>query len=119
MKPAVDALDRNEDVQQRATIELKEHANTIVREMASSSEASTKFMNSINRKIFALLNSHEVHERIGGILAIDRLLDVEGEENTTKITRFANYLRIVLPNPDPTVMALAAKALGIFQYLCV
>jgi FKBP12-rapamycin complex-associated protein len=40
------------------------------------------------------------------------LVDFDGEENATKITRFANYLRIVLPGSDPQVMALSAKALG-------
>lgn len=43
---------------------------------------------------------------------LDRLLDFDGEENATKITRFANYLRNVLPGNDPNVMTLASKALG-------
>lgn len=39
-------------------------------------------------------------------------MDFDGEENTTKITRFANYLHNVLPGNDTQVMSLAAKALG-------
>ena len=39
------------------------------------------------------------------------MIDFE-EDNTTKITRYANYLRIVLPGNDPLIMGLAAKALG-------
>jgi FKBP12-rapamycin complex-associated protein len=35
-----------------------------------------------------------------------------GEENTTKVTRFANYLRIMLPGIEPQITVLTAKALG-------
>ena len=37
---------------------------------------------------------------------------MDGEEDPTKLTRFANYLRIVLPGSDPLITELAAKALG-------
>ena len=43
---------------------------------------------------------------------VDKLIDFDGEENTTKITRFANYLRFVLPGNDLQTMVLASKALG-------
>lgn len=75
-------------------------------------EAFTKFMNDINRRIFELIHSQDNTEKLGGILLIDRLVDLEGEENTTKITRFANYLRNVLPGNEIAVMAAASKALG-------
>jgi FKBP12-rapamycin complex-associated protein len=42
----------------------------------------------------------------------DKLIEFESEEGNTKITRFANYLRIVLPGNDVHAMTLAAKALG-------
>jgi FKBP12-rapamycin complex-associated protein len=46
-------------------------------------------------------------------MAIHILIDFDGgEESTTKVTRFANYLRIVLPGQDPQITLLAAKALG-------
>ena len=46
-------------------------------------------------------------------MAIDKLIDLEsGEETTNKVTRFANYLRIVLPGADAQITILAAKALG-------
>ena len=53
------------------------------------------------------------------LLLLDQLIDIDGEDNTTKITRFANYLRIVLPGSDPQVSELAAKALGLtfFSFL--
>jgi hypothetical protein len=43
---------------------------------------------------------------------VDRLVDFDGEDNTTKVTRFANYLCNMFPSSDAHVMQLAAKALG-------
>lgn len=43
---------------------------------------------------------------------IDKLIDFDFEENATKINRFANYLRVVLPGIDPQITLLATKALG-------
>ncbi|KAJ3103710.1 phosphatidylinositol kinase- protein kinase tor1 [Phlyctochytrium bullatum] len=77
-----------------------------------SGDQFTKFMNDINRRIFDLINSSDTSDKIGGIVAIDNLIDFDGEENTSKITRFANYLRLVLPGNDPQSSILASKALG-------
>lgn len=39
------------------------------------------------------------------------LIGVEGG-NATRISRFANYLRNLLPSSDPVVMEMASKAMG-------
>lgn len=44
-------------------------------------------------------------------MAIEALIDLNAEE-TTKLTRFANYLRLVLPTNDVPTMIAASKALG-------
>ncbi len=91
-------------------------------------------MNDVNRRIFELIHSTENSDKMGGLLAIgklylqlyrvvniyrytnkyiDKLIDCEiGEEDPTQLTRFANYLRIVLPGNEPHITELAAKALG-------
>lgn len=101
---------KSDDVRMRAAKDLRLHVSTVSREL--SGENFTKFINDVNRRIFELVNSNDYHEKIGGIMAIDELIDIDGEDNTTKITRFANYLRIVLPGIDPQVSVLASKALG-------
>jgi len=121
---------KNDDVRAKAAKELRAHVtqrfpfffssshprSPLIQVSAVSRELSgenfTKFINDINRRIFELVNSNDYHDKLGGILAIDELIDIDGEDNTTKISRFANYLRIVLPGIDPQVSALAAKALG-------
>lgn len=52
-----------------------------------SKENTTKLLNDVNRRIFDLIHSHDNNDRIGGILAIDKLIDYTGEESHTKITR--------------------------------
>ncbi|KAJ3106200.1 phosphatidylinositol kinase- protein kinase tor1 [Phlyctochytrium planicorne] len=98
---------RTDQERQKYGQELSEHVVQVSREI--SGDRFTKFMNDINRRIFELINTEN---RISGIVAIDYLIDFDGEENTTKITRFANYLRIVLPGTDPQISVMAARALG-------
>lgn len=45
-------------------------------------------------------------------MTLDHLIDFDGDENANKVTRFAHYLRRVLPGNDAQVMVLASKALG-------
>ncbi|ORY53000.1 ARM repeat-containing protein [Rhizoclosmatium globosum] len=78
----------------------------------------------VNKRIFELIHSQNSSYKMAGIVIIatfrkltassrtDSLIDFQGEDNTAKVTRFANYLRIVLPGSNPQVSDLAAKALG-------
>ncbi|TPX38402.1 hypothetical protein SeMB42_g06762 [Synchytrium endobioticum] len=106
----LDIRSKNEDVRTKTAADLRDYVVAVSREV--SGETFSKFMNDVNRRIFELIQSNDLHDKIGGILAIDSLIDFEGEDNTTKITRFANYLRLVLPGTDPQIAVLAAKALG-------
>lgn len=101
---------KSEEVQAAAADELRSMVNGFALE--GNSEQVAKLMNEVNRKIFELVHSSENNEKIGGILAIERLMDFEGEDNTTTITRFANYLRIVLTVNDAHVALSASRALG-------
>ena len=51
-------------------------------------------------------------DKIGGMLAIEEVIDIDYEENAAKITRLATYLRSGLSASDPAVQRKAAKALG-------
>ncbi|MGH0147040.1 UNVERIFIED_CONTAM: hypothetical protein FKN15_060860, partial [Acipenser sinensis] len=76
-----------------------------------SQEEATQFYDELNHHIFELVSSSDVNEKKGGILAIVSLIGVEGG-NATRISRFANYLRNLLPSSDPVVMEMASKAMG-------
>ncbi|KAI9143717.1 armadillo-type protein [Paraphysoderma sedebokerense] len=105
-----DLKSRVDDVRAKAAEDLRHYVISVSRELTG--ENFTKFLNDVNRRIFELIHSNIDNEKIGGIMAIDKLIEIEGEENATKITRFANYLRMVLPGSDPQAMVLAARALG-------
>ncbi|KAI8813143.1 armadillo-type protein [Cladochytrium replicatum] len=104
-----DIRSRNDDVRRKAADELRDHAISISTEI--STEGFSKFMNDVYRRIFELISSNDINDKIGGILAIDRLIDLEFEDGI-KVTRFSNYLRTVLPGTDPQITVLASKALG-------
>lgn len=66
------------------------------------------------RRAFELINSVESHEKQGGILAVDELIDIQVKEADAKTIRFANFLRAVFPSAtaDAETLRLASKALG-------
>lgn len=103
---------KSDEVRLKAAKELSLYVEAESRDR--SGESFSKFMDDLHRKIFDLVNAGP-HPRMGAILAIDHLIDVDCEENEyTKITRFANYLRNTLSNQysDQTAVQMVAKALG-------
>ncbi|EPZ33264.1 phosphatidylinositol kinase Tor2 [Rozella allomycis CSF55] len=93
-----------------ASHELYNHITYISREM--SAEQFSKYLNDVNKRIFELIHSPSMNDKLAGIYAITTLIDFQTEENATKITRFANYLRMVLPSSDLQVIVSGARALG-------
>jgi FKBP12-rapamycin complex-associated protein len=59
-----------------------------------------------------IVASNDSSERIGGIYALNSLIDFRGDDAGQKTTRFASYLRTVMRGTDNTAMVVAAKALG-------
>uniref|UniRef100_A0A5F8HCW1 Serine/threonine-protein kinase mTOR n=1 Tax=Monodelphis domestica TaxID=13616 RepID=A0A5F8HCW1_MONDO len=99
---------RSEETRAKAAKELQHYVTLELREM--SQEESTRFYDQLNHHIFELVSSSDANERKGGILAIASLIGVEAY--ATRIGRFANYLRNLLPSNDPVVMEMASKAIG-------
>ena len=77
------------------------------------SEKFQEFYNAVNGRISQLIvHGNDSNERIGGILALDRLIDFDGDDAGQKISRFASYLRSVMRGNDNAAMMLAARSLG-------
>ena len=101
---------RREHVKRKAMQDLRAVVELEARQM--SRESFSAFIQELNARIFTLIKSEEPHEKLGGIFAMDALVDVECEESPTFITRFANYLRLILPCNNVATMIMAAKVLG-------
>ena len=86
-----DLRSRREHVKRKAMQDLRAVVEMEARQM--SRESFSAFIQELNARIFTLIKSEEPHEKLGGIFAMDALVDVECEESPTFITRFANYLR--------------------------
>ncbi|KAL5013846.1 hypothetical protein ScPMuIL_008116 [Solemya velum] len=102
---------RNEDVRFKAASELHHFVSTELREMPVGEH--TSFMDELNHNMYEMVSSSDVNEKKGGILAIVSLIGVDVGNTSTRITRFANYLRNLLPSHDMGIMEMAAKAVGI------
>lgn len=66
----------------------------------------------MNRKVSEYIHSGDGADKIGGILALGILIDVDHDDSTQKTTRYANYLRSIMRGTDNHCMVLAAKTLG-------
>ncbi|KDQ61375.1 hypothetical protein JAAARDRAFT_66505 [Jaapia argillacea MUCL 33604] len=102
------------EVRSQSAQELRRYVSTSVSEL--SSEAAGKLWeDTINRRLFDLVHSPNSWEKLGGIMAIDHLLDVDPEEtieSKMNLFRFYNYVKPLLPNNDINVMLAASKTLG-------
>ncbi|KAJ6525906.1 phosphatidylinositol 3-kinase [Mycena vulgaris] len=69
----------------------------------------------ISRRLKELIHSQNSMDNLGGLIAIDHLIDVEGEvtiDSHHNLFRFYNYVKYLLPSPDPTLILTASKTLG-------
>ncbi|KAF2871907.1 armadillo-type protein [Massariosphaeria phaeospora] len=117
--PMPSALDRislelrskNDETRQKAAHLLRQTVESAHRELAPNAFAN--FYNEVNLRISTLIVSgNDTNERIGGIHALNALIDFKGDDAGQKTTRFASYLRNVMRGADIASMVVAAKALG-------
>ncbi|KAK7056413.1 phosphatidylinositol kinase-related protein kinase tor1 [Paramarasmius palmivorus] len=98
----------------QSAIELRRYVATAVTEV-SQGDAEKLWQDTINPEIFGLLHSQNIEANFGGLIAIDHLLDVDGEETIEfkrNLFRFYNYVKHLLPNPELNLMLAASKTLG-------
>jgi hypothetical protein len=96
-------------VQARAARHLRQYMETAVREM--SSEAFSKFEGELYQRIFALVRSSDLAERLGGVAALDELIDASSAAAETKIIKFSNNLSNALrTNTDHDMLVQVSRA---------
>ncbi|KAJ3235923.1 phosphatidylinositol kinase- protein kinase tor1 [Chytriomyces hyalinus] len=95
-----------------ASIRIKEHTALLSRELIG--DALTKYLqNEVYRRIFELIQpKNSPVQKLGAIAVINALADFHGADVNVKLTRFANYLRVLLPGSTPQITESAAAALG-------
>ncbi|XP_050511015.1 serine/threonine-protein kinase Tor [Diabrotica virgifera virgifera] len=101
---------RHEHVRYKAVNDLSLYVKSELRE--ATADEINNFLDEFNHHIFEMVNSNDVNEKKGGILAIVCLIGTDVGNMTSRISRFANYLRNLLPNNDVGIMELVAKAMG-------
>ncbi|KAJ7718399.1 phosphatidylinositol 3-kinase [Mycena maculata] len=71
----------------------------------------------ISRRLFELVHSQNGVDNLGGLMAIDHLIDATPASNAAlsshhNLFRFYNYVKHLLPNPDAHLILAASKTLG-------
>ncbi|KAJ7435254.1 FAT domain-containing protein [Mycena latifolia] len=99
---------KNPDVRLQSAMELRRYVARSVADMAGDDD-------NISRRLFELIHSQNSVDNLGGLMAIDHLIDSEGEvtiDSHHNLFRFYNYVKHLLPNPDPNLILAASKTLG-------
>ncbi|EPS28844.1 Serine/threonine-protein kinase tor2 [Penicillium oxalicum] len=106
-----DLKSKNDDVKSRAAFELHDYVVAVSRDWPS--EKFNEYYNLVSQRIAQLVvTGNDASERVGGLLALDRLIDFDGVDAAQKTTRFASYLRSALRSNDNGVLVCAARSLG-------
>ncbi|QSS62741.1 TorA protein [Histoplasma capsulatum] len=102
---------KNEETRSRASYELHDNVIAVSRELPP--DKFIEYYNAVSQRIAQLVvTGNDANEKIGGLLALDRLIDFDGVDAAQKTTRFASYLRSALRSNDNTVLIYAARSLG-------
>lgn len=103
---------KKEEERNRSAFELRNYLESIARDLPP--EQFNRYNSDIKLTIRELLGSKESSEVLGGIAALNWLIDLDvgiGEDNT-KTVRFTNYLSHLIVSNDLTIMRQAVNTLG-------
>ncbi|KAL8292423.1 hypothetical protein RQP46_001035 [Phenoliferia psychrophenolica] len=102
----IDLRNKSDEVRLRASNEL--HNYILASSRSLSAEAFNKVYSEIHARCFALVNSTDLQDKLAGVTAIDKIVDVLGKD-MSRALRLAASVQRALPCADPLVMTLAAK----------
>ncbi|KAI5965219.1 TOR1 [Candida pseudojiufengensis] len=103
----------SEEERSRYAQELHTYLSSIARDL--STEHFNRYNNDINKTIFELLHREKTSEILGGIAALNALIEFDsgvGKENASKTARFSNYLGSLILSNDLVIMKQATRTLG-------
>eukprot|EP01083_Nonionella_stella_P006217 18090_1 len=90
----------NRRAQESAAINLREFIENQKREMVALEWS--RFCLECYQKVFDLTSSSKTQDRIGGILFMDQLTEMQTEENELKIGKFCSYLKMIIKQSTTT-----------------
>ncbi|KAF8201037.1 atypical/PIKK/FRAP protein kinase [Mycena galopus ATCC 62051] len=101
---------KNPDIRLQSAVELRRYVARSGPDVGGEDD-------NISRRLFELIHSQNSTDNIGGLVAIDHLIDAEGQvtidsSHSQNLFRFYNYVKHLLPNPDPALILAASKTLG-------
>eukprot|EP00906_Rhabdomonas_costata_P021286 RCo030920 len=100
---------RQEDVREHAAVELRRTLEAQIK--ATPGEALAPLEKMVNIKLFELFRA-PTDERMGGLRALQALIDLDFVEHTVKVARFIGFITICFPTNSNKQAQLAAHVLG-------
>ncbi|EXJ80982.1 FKBP12-rapamycin complex-associated protein [Capronia epimyces CBS 606.96] len=107
----VELRSKNDEIKNKAATELRDLITLVSREW--SPERFSAFYDRVTQRISNLVvQAPDPNDKVGGILALDRLIDSDAVDAAQKASKYSNYLRAALKSNDYTVLDVASRALG-------
>ncbi|KAF2235412.1 phosphatidylinositol 3-kinase tor2 [Viridothelium virens] len=106
-----DLRSKNDETRKRGAIELRSSLETAHRDLQPA-PYQAYYSDCLSRVHAFIVQGIDTHDRIGGIYALNQLIDFRGDDPAQKTTRFAGYLRAVMRGSDTSAMVVAARTLG-------
>ncbi|KAF7309844.1 Serine/threonine-protein kinase TOR [Mycena indigotica] len=103
----------NPETRAKSAYDLRNQVLSAVTE--SSPDVAGAVWDTVNQGLFDLMHRQNTEGKLGGLLAMNYLLEIEGEEtldSRRNLYRFYNYVKHLLPDPDVNLMLLASQTLG-------
>ena len=99
---------RSEDTRSRAVTWVAQYFVQQARDLSGDEWA--RFQHELNARISELVNSSSAHEQLGGLALIAELTPLDCEDNASKLTNFANFLRLPIgSSADNMVLSVASR----------
>lgn len=121
---------KDEVVRFKAADQLKKHIISVSRDIVTPEQLSV-YDNHINKQIFELINSPKIECQLGGVDSINAMVDLitneddadcssqqqleistTAEQKSNMVTRYASYLRRLLPSKSLQVMKASTTTFG-------
>lgn len=123
----VELRSKNEEIKNKAATELRDLITLLSRGESRSlhpgfganlctewsPERFSSFYDRVTNRISNLIvQAPDPSDKVGGVLALDRLIDCDAVDSAQKASKYSNYLRAALRSNDFVVLDAASRALG-------
>ncbi|KAF2153226.1 TOR1 phosphatidylinositol 3-kinase [Myriangium duriaei CBS 260.36] len=103
---------KHDETRRKAALKILKTIQSAQRELPPQT-FSSYYQDLLNKVLSLVQTNNDINERIGGLIAIQRLVEFRGEDVAQKTTRFHTAIKRALQSNDTAATVIAAETLGV------